>query len=138
MNTHTVKSILVPLLIAGFAVALLGPVAAAIEPVIGWLHSPFEGLEEVFALEQLPEALAAPLRIAPAVPGQTRRKARCEECGVIDSIRRVAAVDNLPEFYEITIRLGDGSMHVVADASLPNWRPGARIKFIDGGNGPGE
>ena len=64
-------------------------------------------------------------------------KARCDECGVIESTREVAAVGKSPAIYEITVRLGDGLTHVLSDASQANWRPGERIKLIGGENQSG-
>lgn len=34
--------------------------------------------------------------------------------------------------YEVTVRLNDGSSRVISEASLPAWRPGDRVKVIDG------
>ena len=134
MNTQTTNSMHVPLLIAGIAAILFSTVAMAIVPIIGWFQSSFEGFDGSSAQEQLPETLAAPLSVAPSGTGKARVKARCDECGVIESMRRVAAVGHAPAIYEITVRLGDGSTHVLSDASPANWRPGERFNLIGGGN----
>lgn len=34
--------------------------------------------------------------------------------------------------YEVTVRLSDGSSRVISEASLPVWRPGDKVKIIDG------
>ncbi len=34
--------------------------------------------------------------------------------------------------YEVTVRLNDGSSRVISEASLPVWRPGDKVKVIDG------
>ena len=34
--------------------------------------------------------------------------------------------------YEVTVRLNDGSSRVISEASLPAWRPGDKVKIIDG------
>lgn len=78
---------------------------------------------------------------------------RCAECGVIESVREVAASGdaaaakapgrssagsrggfevNLLRSYEITIRLQDGSMRVVRDARPANWRHGEPVTVIAG------
>ncbi len=81
---------------------------------------------------QLPEA--AP---APAVAALATRAHRCDECGVIESVRKIDTADDQTGVavsgrtaagkqgkieaeplgnYAITIRLQDGSMRVIADA----------------------
>ena len=52
---------------------------------------------------------------------------------VIQSARRVAAHGNAPAAYEITVRMGDGSTHVLNDASPASWRPGEHTIVIPGG-----
>jgi hypothetical protein len=87
--------------------------------------------------------------------GAARAKGRCAECGVITSMREIAARDEgagldasggtvsghqdaLPETsarrYEITIRLADRSSRVINYASPASWRPGERVIVIDGAN----
>ena len=34
--------------------------------------------------------------------------------------------------YEVTVRLNDGSSRVISEPSLPAWRPGDKVKIIDG------
>jgi outer membrane lipoprotein SlyB len=34
--------------------------------------------------------------------------------------------------YEVTVRLNDGSSRVISEAGLPGWRPGDKVKIIDG------
>jgi outer membrane lipoprotein SlyB len=34
--------------------------------------------------------------------------------------------------YEVTVRLNDGSSRVISEAGLPAWRPGDRVRVIDG------
>lgn len=34
--------------------------------------------------------------------------------------------------YEVTVRLNDGSSRVISEASLPAWRPGDKVRIIDG------
>ncbi len=34
--------------------------------------------------------------------------------------------------YEVTVRLNNGSSRVISEASLPAWRPGDKVKIIDG------
>jgi hypothetical protein len=132
MNMQTRKSTHVPLVIAGIAALLFSTVAMTSVPVIGWFQSSLQGFDEISAQEQASETLAAALPVAPSEAAKSR--ANCDECGVIASMRQVAALENAPEFYEMTVRLRDGSTRVFRDASPTNWRPGARLVLIDGGN----
>ena len=34
--------------------------------------------------------------------------------------------------YDVTVRLNDGSSRVINEASLPAWRPGDKVKIVDG------
>ena len=63
-----------------------------------------------------------------------RRNQRCEECGFIESIRET---EKDSETSEITVRLQDGSSRVMIDANPGSFRPGQRVKVIDGLIGPG-
>jgi hypothetical protein len=132
MNTQALKSMHMPLSVAGIAAILFSTVAMAIVPIMEWFHGSLEGSDGIVTQGQLPETIAVPP--APSGAGKARVKARCDECGVIHSMRRVAPVGNSPAIYEITVRLGDGSTHVLSDASPANWRPGERINLIGGGN----
>ncbi|MGZ5786375.1 MAG: hypothetical protein ACXWJM_10680 [Ramlibacter sp.] len=66
-------------------------------------------------------------------PVKARKHSRCEQCGVIQTIRRIDAADGRPPTYEITIRLHDGSMRTHSNATPGNWRAGDRIMLIKGG-----
>jgi hypothetical protein len=74
------------------------------------------------------ESVAATLN-----PVKARKHSRCEQCGVIQAIRRVDAAEGRPPTYEITIRLHDGSMRTHNNATPGNWRAGDRIMLIKGG-----
>lgn len=64
---------------------------------------------------------------------KARKRARCEECGVISAIRRIESADGQPVTYEITVRLHDGSMRTNRNATPGNWHAGDRIMLIKGG-----
>ena len=66
--------------------------------------------------------------------GLARRNVKCEECGLIESIRET---EKDSETSEITVRLQDGSSRVMIDANPGTFRPGQRVKIIDGLTGPG-
>ena len=122
-----------PLLIAGISAILFSTVAMAIVPIMGWLQGSLEGFNGSSTQAQMRAASAAILPVAPSPAGKVRVRARCDECGVIESTRRVDTVGNSPAIYEITVRLGNGSKRVLSDASPANWRPGERTILIDGG-----
>src|SRR5437868_3750375 len=75
------------------------------------------------------QARAAPA--AASTPGvqsvKQRKRGRCEECGVIQAVRRIDAVDGQPATYEITVRLHDGSVRRNRNAAPGNWRAGDRV-----------
>jgi hypothetical protein len=105
----------VPLLIATLATVLLGAASLVVVSVVGWLPDP--------------AAAAAPL---PAAASGTAAKAKCPACGFVESVRRVGARGDAPATYEITVRLRDGSTHVLTEATPANWRRGQRVVFIAG------
>lgn len=86
-----------------------------------------------------------------------RRKARCQECGLIESIRetegdgeaippiaarRLVAENRGPTPVRsagrtITVRLEDGSSRVIVDTNPGRWRRGERVIVIEGVVGQG-
>lgn len=133
-----------PLMVGGIAAILVSGIA------IGSLAISAQSLKGVMASAEPTEESAAP---AIAAPGA--RANRCAECGVIESMREIEASDekarvkassriaasnrgevdgNSARSYEITIRLQDGSMRVIADAYPARWRKGERVKIIAGVN----
>lgn len=85
--------------------------------------------------DPVPAVVAAPLR---AGKDALRVKPKCAACGFVQSVRRVSAAGNLPESYEITVRLRDGSTHVYTEASPASRQRGEHIVFIAGQVQPGE
>ena len=139
MNTQASKHmhVHVPLLITAIAAIMLSIVAIAIVPVIGWFHGSFEGFDRIFTHEQLPETPAAPIWVDASRAGHAQVKARCDECGIVESMRQFAPEENSPAIYEITVRMRDGSTRVLSDTNPANWRPGERIVVIGGGKQSG-
>ena len=93
-------------------------------------------------------AAGIPAGAAPDTPNL-----RCAECGVIESVREIAAADESsavnstgrvaarirgalktkpPGNYEIIIRMQDGSMRVIQDANPATWRRGEPVTIIAG------
>ncbi len=170
--------------IAGIALTLFCVVG--IGAVMGWIPSSMGGPSDKTVLGQqsantVPVAAPKPHRIAPAQAAPVAAHSTCAECGVIESVREIAAkgqgsglgavgggvlggllgnqvgggrgqdvmtvvgvvggavAGNEVEkrvkgtkSYEVTVRLDDGSSRVVREASLPSWRAGDKVKFVNG------
>lgn len=142
MNTQTNKFLHLALLVGGVAAILVSGIA------IRSLAISAQGFNGMAAPTEPPATVAAAAIAAPGV-----RAYRCEECGVIESTRKIEAPDektgvnawgriaagNRGETerkparnYEITIRLRDGSMRVIRDAKPAKWRHGERVTIIAG------
>jgi hypothetical protein len=97
----------------------------------------YTGVILAAALLAGPIALAkVPATVVAAAPseahaGKARKRTRCEECGIVQAIRRIDAVDGRPPTYEITIRLRNGSMRTNTNATPGNWQAGDRIMLIN-------
>ena len=123
MKTPITKHARLPLLIAGIAAILFSTAAATSTPLLEWLHHhPSAGAGTAAQASDRP----FPSTIEP------RAAARCTECGVVESTRRVAQGGNLPALHEITVRLRDGSIRVSSQVNPAQWRVGERIILIDG------
>lgn len=125
-----------PLLLAGIAVIVLSAVVMTSAQATRWIHDSMAVAGELFAPVPLPDAQDA----APSATGtsEARLKGQCDECGVIDSVRALAPVGDLPASYEIKVRMSDGSIRTLSDASPASWRRGERIKLIGGTSPPGK
>ncbi|MEP6998254.1 MAG: hypothetical protein ABI900_11420 [Betaproteobacteria bacterium] len=127
-----------PVVVAGMAAIVFSTVALTNVP-LGWIYGSVQGTDPITAREKLrPTSMALPSSGLPDV-GRIRITASCNECGVVDSMRRVVSADSLgdaPTVYELTVRMRDGSTRMVS-ASRANWRRGERITLI-GGNPDGK
>lgn len=116
------------------AVVVFSTVAVANVPVTGWLDGSPEQAQRLPA--QAPDAEAA------ATLGEggskARAKTRCDACGVVQAIRRIDQVGDLPAAYEFTVRLRDGSTRLSSNASPAKWRVGDPIMLIGGANPAGQ
>jgi hypothetical protein len=83
------------------------------------------------ALAKVPATIAASPTTEAAIAGKARKRTRCEECGIVQAIRRIDAVDGHPPTYEITIKLRNGSMRTNTNATPGNWQAGDRIMLIN-------
>lgn len=142
MTTRTIMQLHLPILGGGVAALLVGGIA------IASLAISAQGSNGVFAPAVPHDAAAASASAAPGAGAF-----RCAECGVIASMRKIEAPDELLAVhapgriasgnrgetngtpggkYAITIRLQDGSMRVITDAHPARWRPGERVNLIGG------
>ncbi len=123
----------VPVVVAGMAAIVFSTVALTNVP-LGWLYGSAQGIDRISAQEKLrPTSMALPSN-GLSDAGRIRIKASCDECGVVDSMRRVVSAESLgnaASFYELTVRMRDGSTRLVS-ANRANWRRGERITLIGG------
>ena len=136
MNMQIPKSMQLLALIVGIAAILFSTVAMTKAPLTGRFHTSVEGFDGVSAQEQARETPTAPLSVSPSGARKARVKPKCNECGVVESMRRVAPEGSSPVIYEIKVRMHDGSTRVNRDANPANWRPGEHIILL-GGNQSG-
>jgi len=75
--------------------------------------------------------------IAPVVPNAlaARSRSRCDECGTVESMHRVDPGQGMPAYYDIAVRLRDGSLRHSQDASPGRWQVGDRAMAMGGASG---
>ena len=151
MNTPVHKYLQLPLLIEGIAAILFS--AVAFSAVTASIETPVESLQSAGAGSELPGAAPPAIEAPTQAMRDTRSKARCEECGVIESTRVVEirsasigadALDGTAagkrtetakvpaRIHQTVVRMRDGSMLVIDDVYPERWRPGERVKLIAG------
>ena len=135
------RGVLVPL-ITGIAIVLFS--TAGIARIMGWGANPTDASGDGLAPDQMP---------AVETMSEARVFARCAECGVIVSMRKIerhkedpgpgaagsGAAGNRDESrltaarnYEFTVRMADGSSRVIEAANAAAWRRGERLIVIAG------
>jgi hypothetical protein len=67
---------------------------------------------------------------APPVPSAARTPSPpyCAECGIVDKVREAAPGKG----YDVTVQLENGSVRTVHFAATPPWKPGDRIRMVNG------
>jgi len=128
-------------LITGIAVILFS--SAGFARIAGWDPDSAGASGDGLAPDQMP---------AVQTMSEARANARCAECGMFVSMREVEGEDTgasaageatassrdeawvKTRRYEITIRMADGSTHVIGDANPARWRAGERLIVIVGAN----
>jgi hypothetical protein len=103
-------------------VVVFGTVAMANVPVARWLGNSPEQAQRLPMQEPAADDGAVKARV----------RTRCEACGVVQAIRRIDPVGELPAVYEFTVRLRDGSTRLSSNASQAKWRAGDAIMLIGG------
>jgi hypothetical protein len=134
-NRRIPKSMRAPLVVAGIAAISFSAVGMTKVP-LAWFHKSVAGFDRISAQDDPSTAPAELPLLGTPGNGKGRMKISCDECGVVDSLRRVTLGGKAPAVYEITIRMRDESMRVVT-LSRGNWRPRDRITLIGGANSSG-
>jgi hypothetical protein len=141
----------------GTAVTLLS--TAGYAALITWMPAPTGASRDALPVSRVERAKPGATVDAGTLPLKkfARRKVRCDECGLIESIRETAGHgDAIPHraaggpvaknrsatpvksaSREITVRLEDGSRRVIIDANPAKWRLGERVIVINGVVDPG-
>ena len=107
-------------LAGGVAVILFSGIA------IGSLAIPDPGKQGVAPEKFSESAMESPVASPPNLSN------RCEECGVIASMREIEG--DPVRSHEITIRMQNGSILRITDANPANWKQGERVKVLAGLN----
>jgi hypothetical protein len=143
MITQANKFLRLPLLVGAIAAVVASGIAIAA------LANAPRSLNGGTASAEAMQVAAVPASAAAGTRGN-----RCAECGVVESKRRLETSDEgagayaapvrtaagrrgelaqkPAQSYEITIRMGDGSMRVITDAYPARWRLGERVTVIAG------
>jgi len=130
------RGVLVPL-ITGIAIVLFS--TAGIARIMGWGANSTDASGDGLAPDQMP---------AVETMSEARVFARCAECGVIVSMRKIERHKEDPgpgadgdrdesrlkasRNYEFTVRMDDGSSRVIEAAYAAAWRRGERLIVIAG------
>lgn len=137
MKSRMIELLTPRCLIAGVAAILL--VTFGIAAVWAWSPSSTSTSTDVPGLALSTEKFPAQSDVNELV------RAKCEECGVVESTRMIERGDEglgeKPGRYEltrkskiseVTVRMSNGTSHLFTDAGHANWRPGERVIIIEG------
>jgi hypothetical protein len=105
----------------------LAILAIAVVLITGVCYGSVKGVSAVFAADSSPS-----LPSLADDPNDVGGTTRCDECGVVESVRRLPSTATAPANYEITIRLSNGTIRVEHDTHSATWHPHERILLIDG------
>lgn len=158
MRAHVSQVAQLPLLIVGIAAVLL--VTSGIAAVMAWTPADADGAGGAIASDAVaanPGGSADDEREVPAArpENDARLRAKCAECGMVESIREIErsaeGVDagavtaggrtvqpgDPTGIREVTVRMKNGSSRVFTDATSAHWRPGQRMIVIVGASQSG-
>ncbi|MBE7369510.1 hypothetical protein [Ramlibacter pallidus] len=106
---------------------------------VGAVVGAFGAVLAAFALwpEAAPQMPSSPRATAPTGtqlhPQLLPPRARCETCGVIESIRQIEAKGDAAASYEFAVRLPDGTLRYSRDPQPGRWQVGDAMQLIGGG-----
>jgi hypothetical protein len=150
IRTHFERSPRGPMWVAGIFICLLA--SSGIVAVVRAIPASYASIPDERAPSQ---DAAVPRGVEDADVNGSRSRARCPECGFVESIRHiessgnVGAAEGVPggapgsaiaasavtrKNYEITVRFRDGSTTVFNEATPRTWRLGSRVIVIGGSN----
>lgn len=89
-------------------------------------------MESPWASRAMQQPLAGTASAGAAHAVQPHARKRCAGCGVVESIRTLEASGNLPDRFEFTVRMRDGSTRVSRSTARGSWRTGDRIILMAG------
>lgn len=111
-----------PVLQGMMAAALLCGLLAGLLPAMARvLHAPpwFAAMAPIAALQPVADA-------SDALPS------RCQDCGVVESIRALEPAEGSSAAYQFNVRLRDGSLRTSTTDGKASWRVGDHILLVGG------
>jgi hypothetical protein len=130
MDTNPGKSSQLPVWIA--AIALIAVCAGGIAALMDWFPASSGRPAESVSIARVASIAPAPARKAAAkAPAVRAAKARCTDCGVVKSVREVAA-RGTDSSYEVTVEFEDGTSRMIIEAALPPWHDGEPVRIVNG------
>jgi hypothetical protein len=132
MDTNPGKSSQLPVWIA--AIALIAVCAGGIAALMDWFPASTGRPAASASIARADKTAAAPAKKesakAAAIPA-VKAQARCTHCGVVKSVRKVAA-KGVDTSYEVTVQFEDGTSQMIIEAALPPWHHGDLVRIVDG------
>lgn len=88
-----------------------------------------------------PQGVLAPVDVAAEaaavapIDAPTRTRTRCDACGIVESMHRIDPGAGGAVYYDIAVRLRDGTLRHSQDASPGRWQVGDRALAMGGDTG---
>lgn len=131
MNSQTGTIQRFPPLVGAVAGILLSFGLLALLPVGSWIERVGTAAGTASGAVNARDVREPPQVAAPAAAAAVRTRAKCEGCGVVESVREIVSDGQSPAVFELTVRLRDGSTRVTSVSNPAQWRPGERTILID-------